>query len=233
MRTVRWQTSHVSLREIKCSRAKRCSKRPAKGLASFDLALQAEELSHAGRSPLSEMRPIFTVHAGEYLVGCEIEANFPDRRVWIPSRDVGVDLLVTDALGRRSVSIQVKFSKDHLAAGTQAGATAKIKSGGWWTLDRSKLAGSIADLWVLVLCEFAARKYDYLVISPKELVRRYAEITPSNDPIQTYFWVTHSRRCWETRGLAKSDLSAVCSDTFENPTRDFSAFLNRWPFAVR
>ena len=42
------------------------------------------------------MRPIFTIHAGEYLVATEIEKKFRDLRVWIPSKDIGIDLLVTD-----------------------------------------------------------------------------------------------------------------------------------------
>ncbi|MFM0302682.1 hypothetical protein PQQ99_21410 [Paraburkholderia sediminicola] len=176
------------------------------------------------------MRPIFTIHAGEYLVGCEIEARFPDHRVWVPSKDNGVDLLVTDKSGQKLASIQVKFSKDHLASGKEARATAEIKSGGWWKLDRTKLLESEADLWVLVLCEFNTRKYDYVVVSPKELARRYAAIAPSNDVIQSYFWITRSGRCWETRGLGKSDLRAVCTDTLESKPRDFTAFLNRWPF---
>ena len=42
------------------------------------------------------MRPIFTVHAGEFLVGEHIEKKFPELNVWIPSKDTGVDLLVTN-----------------------------------------------------------------------------------------------------------------------------------------
>jgi hypothetical protein len=80
------------------------------------------------------MRPIFTVHAGEYLVACEIETRFPEYRVWIPSKDSGIDLLVTDDACRKVASIQVKFSKDHLASGKESRATEEIKSGGWWKL---------------------------------------------------------------------------------------------------
>ena len=58
------------------------------------------------------MRPIFTIHAGEYLVATEIERAFPKLQIWIPSRDTGVDLLVTDRLQTKVASLQVKFSKD-------------------------------------------------------------------------------------------------------------------------
>ena len=176
------------------------------------------------------MRPIFTVHAGEYLVACEIEALFPDTRVWVPSKDSGVDLLVTDSSCKKLASIQVKFSKDHLASGKETRATAQIKSGGWWKLDRKKLSESPSDLWVLVLCEFETRKYDFVIISPKELSRRYAVIAADTDTIQSYFWVTRSGKCWETRGLGKTELQAVCDGSFESKPREFTPFLNSWPF---
>ncbi len=44
------------------------------------------------------MRPLFTIHAGEYLVGSEIEQHFKKEKlnVWIPSRGADIDLLVSD-----------------------------------------------------------------------------------------------------------------------------------------
>jgi predicted helicase len=60
------------------------------------------------------MRPLFTVHAGEYLVGAHIEWRFKRVNVWVPVRDTGVDLLVSDEWNRQTVSLQVKFSKDFL-----------------------------------------------------------------------------------------------------------------------
>jgi hypothetical protein len=41
------------------------------------------------------MRPIFTVHAGEFLVGQHLE-SFKNRNVWVPTKEHDVDLLVTD-----------------------------------------------------------------------------------------------------------------------------------------
>jgi len=177
------------------------------------------------------MRPIFTVHAGEYIVGDYIEARFPDLRVWVPSKDDGVDLLVTDQGGKKMASLQVKFSKDHLATGKERNATAAIKSGGWWRFDPKKIAKSAADYWVLVLCEFTSRQYDFVVIRPQELARRYEAIAPGIDTIQSYFWVTRDGQCWETRGLGKEDLARVCDGSFKNEQRNFSKHLNDWPFA--
>lgn len=42
------------------------------------------------------MKPIFSIHAGEYLVGSFIEETYKDYNVWIPSKDTGVDFLVTN-----------------------------------------------------------------------------------------------------------------------------------------
>ena len=60
------------------------------------------------------MRPIFTVHAGEFLVGQHIESSFKDKRVWVPTKDIGIDLLVTNFDNSKSISLQVKFSRNFL-----------------------------------------------------------------------------------------------------------------------
>lgn len=57
------------------------------------------------------MKPIFTIHAGEYLVGSHIEKTYKKARVWIPSSDTGVDFLVTNEQLNRAVSLQVKILK--------------------------------------------------------------------------------------------------------------------------
>ena len=178
------------------------------------------------------MRPIFTVHAGEYIVGNHIETHYPGLRVWVPSKDDGVDLLVTDKDHRKLATLQVKFSKDHLATGRDRNATQAVKSGGWWSLNPEKIAQSTADYWVLVLCQFTSRSYDFVIIRPKELARRYQKIAPDAKTIQSYFWVTQGKapECWETRGLSKATLAQVCDGSFKDETRRFTGFLNRWPF---
>ncbi len=62
------------------------------------------------------MKPIFSVHAGEYLTGSHIEGKFRHVNVWLPAKDTGIDLLVSDSTNRHTVSLQVKFSKDFLVA---------------------------------------------------------------------------------------------------------------------
>jgi hypothetical protein len=48
------------------------------------------------------MKPMFTIHSGEYLVGAHIERRFKRVNVWVPSRDTGVDLLLSDPQNRHS-----------------------------------------------------------------------------------------------------------------------------------
>lgn len=179
------------------------------------------------------MRSIFTIHAGEYLVGTRIEESFPRLRVWIPTKDTGIDLLVTDDRQRKAASLQVKFSKDYQATAKSSGLVPGIVSGGWWTLNRAKLAKSTADYWVLVLYQFQARHFDFVVIPPRDLLARYNALGAGDTVIQSYFGVTDQGRCWETRGLSKSDLSKVSDGTYSSGQRDFSRFLNVWPFADR
>jgi len=60
------------------------------------------------------MRPVFTIHAGELSVGQYIEQNFKGKNIWVPAKDLGIDLLVTNSNNSRTVSLQVKFSTDYL-----------------------------------------------------------------------------------------------------------------------
>jgi len=179
------------------------------------------------------MRPIFTIHAGEYLTATEIEKRFRRLRVWIPSKDTGIDLLVTDDRQNKVASLQVKFSKDYLGTAKQAAGPPEIASGGWWKFRREKIAASEADFWVLTLYQFQTRKFDFVVISPQDLLARYDQIAPKANIIQSYFCVTTSGRCWETRGLLKSEMTAIRSGEYSSKARDFSVYLNAWPFQGR
>jgi hypothetical protein len=185
-------------------------------------------------SPVSEVlnvKPIFSIHAGEYLVATHIEENLKDLNVWVPSKDTGVDLLVTNKTNSKTVSLQVKFSKDFLGSlgeSTSEAIVSRVKAGGWWTFKREKLACSPADLWILVLYRFTQRDYDFVIIEPEELWKRYSQIGGSKETIQSYVWVTLSKRCWETRGLSKQQQDAVARDEYTNSVRDLSGYLNNW-----
>lgn len=176
------------------------------------------------------MRPIFTIHAGEYLAATEIEKRFRHLQVWIPSKDTGIDLLVTDDRQNKVASLQVKFSKDYLGSSGSTAVAPEIASSGWWTFQRTKIAKSAADFWVLTLYQFQFRKFDFVVVRPGELLARYERIAPGSKAIQSYFCVTAAGQCWEIRGLGKADMAAIRAGTYSNSSRDFSAYLNAWPF---
>src|SRR5450830_1590543 len=160
------------------------------------------------------MKPLFTIHAGEYLVGSHIEQQFPHLNVWVPSRDTGVDLLVSDRRNRRAVSLQVKFSKDFLVTHMGPVFQKELRACGWWTIDQRKLRTSPADFWVFVLLGFARRTVDFIIVPPRELWRRLRSIHGSQKMIQSYLWVTEGRQCWETRGLQRKDQLRIADGVY-------------------
>jgi hypothetical protein len=178
------------------------------------------------------VKPLFTVHAGEYLVGAHIEKHYRRWSVWMPSKDTGIDLLVTGHGNSRTVSLQVKFSKDFTPHATEAGANLlqnKLVSMGWFTHQPAKLKKSVADFWVFVLPSFTDRETNFVIIEPLDLLRRLAAIHGKRRArIHSYFWVTKTRRCWEARGLSSTDHGHIGLDTFSHKERDFTAFLNAW-----
>ncbi len=68
------------------------------------------------------MRPLFTIHAGEYLVGLHVQKSLK-LNAWIPAEDIGIDLLITDSDNLRAVSLQVKYGKDFLPETASVGST--------------------------------------------------------------------------------------------------------------
>lgn len=184
------------------------------------------------------MKTKLTIHAGEYLVGSHIQTEFPQINIWVPAKDTGIDLLLTDRDNRRAVSLQVKFSTDYRVAPMQRQSPIfheKLKSCGWWKLNDSKMTNPHANYWVLVLQGFDSATVDYVVISPKDLAQKLRSIHGGNPKFwQTYMWVTKTGLCWETRDLKKAERIQVAKDEFvSNPNRDFTKYLNAWnPVAI-
>lgn len=177
------------------------------------------------------MKPIFTVHAGEFVVGDFIGRNFRYADVWVPAKDRGIDLLVTDSRCKNAVSLQVKFSRDFLVADMPAEFQKPLRACGWWTLNGPKIAESPADYWVFVLAGFARRTTDFVIIQPSELLVRLDAIhgrKGRTTRIQSYLWVTETGQCWETRGLTRSDQRSIAQGTFSDRAREFTSFLNDW-----
>jgi hypothetical protein len=174
------------------------------------------------------MKPLFTLHAGEYLVGAFIEKHFKKLNVWIPARDSGIDFLVSDRGNRRSISFQVKFSKDFLVTHMGPAFQQRLRACGWWAIGREKLRASPADYWVFVLQGFANQSVDFVVVPRRELVRLFSAIHGRAKTIQSYIWVTQAERCWETRGLKKDDQLLIASNDFRHLKRDLTRWLNNW-----
>src|SRR5450631_555317 len=147
------------------------------------------------------MRPLFTVHAGEFLVGQHIESFFKGKNVWVPTKDSGVDLLVKNSVNKKAITLQVKFSRDFLPImKLDPVAQSELRSCTWFTLDHKKLTKSTADLWVFVLLGFEKHTYDYVIIKPKQLIERLKSLHGDSQRYQIYVWVTKQGRAWLTRG---------------------------------
>ena len=175
------------------------------------------------------MKPIFTVHAGEYLVGEYIERTYRRWNVWVQSKDTGVDLLVTAGKNRKTVTLQVKFSKDFTPSSTSPLIHNRLVGLGWWTHNTKKITESAADFWVFVLPSFAERRNHFIILPPVTLLQRLREIHGrGRNAIQSYFVITRTNRCWETRGLNGEDMDLVALDRFRDTRRDFTVFLNAW-----
>jgi hypothetical protein len=184
------------------------------------------------------MTPLFTIHAGEYLAGTYIESHFGNRlNVWIPSKDTGIDLLVTDLHNRHAASLQVKFGKDFLPIKT-AELQEPLRCVSWFTINRGKLRTSQADFWVFVLRGFKKHAPDFVVVPTAEYRRRLERIHGFKGRIiQSYFWVTERNRCWEARGLKEGtdDERRIAVGVYKNPVRDFTEYLNEdwWDAVVK
>ncbi len=174
------------------------------------------------------MKPLFTIHAGEYLVGSHIEENFKKYNVWVPSKDNGVDLLVTNSKNNKSVSIQVKYSKDYVITHMKPEYQNKFKSWGWWTLKKDSIKKSKADLWVFVMQSYVEKTIECVVIPPKILLKTLKNIHGNKKLFQTYMWVSCNNKCWETRGLNKAGRILVANNKYKDKDRNLTCFLDNW-----
>src|SRR5437879_27686 len=143
-----------------------------------------------------------------------------DCRVWLPSKDTGVDLLVTDKNHRNGVSLQIKFSKDFMVR--------DFRAIGWWTLKPQKIASSLADLWVVVLYSFEGRQIHYVVIPPQRLFEILQGLHGAKQSIHTYICVGNNGQCWEARGLSKEEIQLVATGEYSNAARDLTEYLDNW-----
>jgi hypothetical protein len=175
---------------------------------------------------------MFTIHAGEYLVGLHVQ-KYLKLNAWIPAKDTGIDLLITDTENRHSVTLQVKYGKDFLPEEKLPQLRESFRCLSWFTLNRAKLNASPAEFWVFVLHGFKSEVPDFITIPTVELQRRIAQLHGSNgDVLQCYLSSTGNGQCWETRGLSKGEKLQIIDGTYRSPLRDFTRFLNEDGWAV-
>lgn len=183
------------------------------------------------------MQPMFTIHAGEYLVGSYIEQNLTDQNgkklnIWVPSKDIGIDLLVTDQTNRHTTSIQVKFPKDFLPTDADKREYQNdLKACGWWKLNRKQIRNSKADYWILVIPSFRRKEPQYVILTHTQLVEKLDATHPKGESVNFYLWIGDGKdsRYWETRNLKKTEKDElVFHDKKVSNGRDYGEFLNNW-----
>ena len=175
------------------------------------------------------MTPIHTLHAGEYLVGTHLERTFRGCRVWLPSKDSGIDFLVTDNECLRTVSLQVKFSRGFE---WDKSAFPEIIISSFFTVQRRKLEASPAQYWVFVLNPFNSKHPRFLVIRTKELLEKLIQKDAAGlDAQRLYFSLVGGSesacKCWDLRCSVAEKKEALRSRTIA-PYRDYSRFLDNW-----
>jgi len=175
------------------------------------------------------MKPIFTVHAGEYLVGQYIEEEFKKWNVWIPSKDTGIDILVTNENNKKSVSLQVKLSKDYRIPIAKSAYEEQTIAAGWLTLTHVKIKSSNADFWIIVLVSHE-RKFrpDFIIISPKNLLSFLEKIHQKRKKYQVYPHILFGDRALDARGLDKVAREGIANGSHKIGDRDMSNYLNNW-----
>jgi len=172
------------------------------------------------------MKPIFTVDAGEFLIAKEFERR--GYWVWLPSKDTGIDLLVTDHTLKKSCPLQVKFSTDFSISDSER-IGHELKLCGLFQTDLAALKKSSARYWVLLIASFKLRKMAHLIISPRTLYERLSTIHGWQTGKRHFFvWITTDGICWETNGLRKHEQLAVARGEFKDELRNLTPWMNNF-----
>jgi hypothetical protein len=172
------------------------------------------------------MKPLFTLNAGEYLAGNELE-----RRgfvVWIPAKDTGIDLLVSDKSLKRVLPIQVKVSRD-FSFEDSLRLHEHVRATGWYTPRMEKVKNSPAAIWMFGIIKQGVKAIDWVIIPPQILYSQIAAVHHKKKGDQHIFiWISEKGRCWETNGLNKSDQYAIAREQYKNTKRELTPYLNDW-----
>jgi len=174
------------------------------------------------------MKPLFTIHGGEYLFGITMELRFPELRIWIPAKDDGIDFLVTDVEHKKTLSVQVKYSKDFNWSHGNPVLKPHVKSAGWYSLNREKIENSKADYWVMVNYDGVKKNTDFLFIKPQDLLTKYDSLGRTGKRIESYIMVMNNGECYETRGMRKREMNTILSGSLSNTNRCLKPYIEEW-----
>lgn len=180
------------------------------------------------------MKQFYPINEGEYLVGLCLNQAIKECELWIPAKDKGTDILVTNKDDyKKSVSLQVKYSKDHLPS--QSAEDQKFyRSCGLWNFGQTAIKTSMdknpVDFWVIAIHSLFENKTDCIVIAPTDLYKRFSKFKEEGKSAKTYFWITKDGKCFETRGLKKPQQKLLIEGKFNaiEPERNFTGYLNNW-----
>ena len=172
------------------------------------------------------MKPMFTVHEGEFLVGDYINQELGKKyEVWVPTKDTGVDLLVTRKRGRQKqkpVRLQVKLSRGYHP---DTLPPEQLAAFGWHALRPSSIRKSTADLWVFAI--LTLRHKEHYVLIPTEELKSRMPARPGG-MWNLYLAVLHSGKCYDMRGLKKVEQQMAVLGGIKDKKRDYSKYLENW-----
>jgi hypothetical protein len=181
------------------------------------------------------MKQFYAINEGEYLVGLCVNKEIKNCELWIPAKDNGADFLVTNKDNyRKSVSLQVKYSNDHLPSSQSAEEKKFYRSHGFWNFGQTAVKASMgknpADFWVIAIHSFFDKETDCIVITPTDLCKRFSAFKEEGKNAKTYFWITKNGECFETRDLKKPQQKLLMEGKFNSiePERNFTGYLNNW-----
>ncbi len=176
------------------------------------------------------MRPLFTIHAGEFVVGEYIERHFRSLNVWIPSKDTGIDLLVTNKENSCTISLQVKLSRDYRAPEAITDFERRTIAAGWLNFRRDKIQESTANFWVIVLVSCERRlPPQFIIIPPGKLLEHLTKVDGNElERHHFYPWVTNDNRALNGRGINPTERGKLAEHGSIPEKRDLTAYLNNW-----
>ena len=175
------------------------------------------------------MKPLFTIHEGEFLVGDLISRRFASTyEVWVPVKDTGVDLLVTaKSVRRKPVKIQVKFSRGYYPKQLSFD---ELLAWGWYTLNPTKIRKSAADLWIFAILTLRHEPY-FIVVPTGDLKKRVPR--GRHKVWHLYLAVLPKEKCYDMRGVPGTERLAVIHDGVQDPRMDYSQYLENWALLDR